>query len=143
MACLQHLVDHAINAQAQLLDESAIEQPLNDARVPRKVLVDDVVQGDMAWQAAGADNLQSIIKDPHLDASAAQAIVPMGNSVHDGFAHRKWRILWAILPPKPGENGFVSHLLPDAGPQPFDDLPQRTAELLAPLVTRQTLSNGG
>ena len=137
MAGAHHLLDHAVDAQPQLLDVAPLEQAVDQPRVAREVLVDDVVEGDVAGQAAGAADLQPVVELADLDAPAGEPVVAVADGVDQRLAHGEGRVEHAVLALQAAHHRLAAHLLQQDGPGALDDARQRAVELLAPAVARQ------
>ena len=129
---LHHLLDHPVDAQAELLDVTPLEQPVDQPGVAREVLLDDVVQRDVTGQAAGAADLQPIVELADLDAAAGQPVVAVADRVDQRLAHGEQGINVPILALEAAHHGLAAHLLEQDGPAVLDDARQCAVELLAP-----------
>ena len=140
MPRVDHLLDHQVHAQPQLLDVTPLEQTIDDARVAREVLVHDVVDGDEAGQAAGAGDLQPVGEHPYFDGAPAHAIVAVGDGVDQrladgavgGYCH-------CSLRSKPRTTAPDADFLLQNVPRALDDLRQRAVELHTPSVPGFTI----
>ena len=130
----EHVVNHLVHTQTEFLDITPLEQPLHQARVAREVLLDDVIDRNVAGQPARTIDFKAVVEHAHLDAPPAQPVVAMRNGVNERFAHGKWRVLGRLLPLQAGDDGADAHLLEDDLPRFLDQARQRAGNLLTTTI---------
>ena len=96
-AGLGHGRDHAVNAVAQPFHEAQVGEGLDDGLVAGEAFVQQVVEGHVAGQAAGAVDLHVVAEHQHPDALAADGVVAVGHRIDDGFAHDRQRVFGGLL----------------------------------------------
>ncbi len=127
---VEHQLDHAVNAVAQPFDEAHVGQNLHDDLVAREPLLDDVVQGDVAGQPAGAVEFDAVAEHEDADALAPDAVVAVGYGVDDGLAHGFDRVLCPFLALQPHQANPFAHVADQKALRPADLLGQGIADVL-------------
>jgi len=135
VAGLEHLLDHAVDAQAQLFDVAPVEQRADNARIAAEVLVHDVVDGDEAGQPAGRADLQPVAVHADLDPPPAQPVIAVADGVDQRLAHGKGGVLVRLLALQPAHHRADRHLPPGQLPDVLHHARQRAGDLLAAGVT--------
>ena len=112
MAGLDHVLDHAVDAQAQFLDIAPLVEPVDEARVAAVVLLDDVVHRDVRRQTAGAGDLHAVGVHADLDAAPGQPVVAVGDGIDQRLAHGRGGILGLFLALQAAHDGSACPSLP-------------------------------
>ncbi len=134
MSSLDHLLDHLVDAQPQLLDEAPLEQPVDEPRVAREVLFHQVIERHVAGQTAGADDLQPVGVHANLDAPPGDAVVAVGHGVDERFAYSAAGVLQHLLTLQPVDRRPDAHLVKNDRPGTLDNPRQRAVQLGAAAV---------
>jgi hypothetical protein len=98
------------------------------------VFIDEIVEGHIAGQTAGTDDLQPVAIHAYLDSPAADAVIAVGYGVDQRLAHGKARVLQQLLPFQSTDRRPNAHLVEHDGPGSLDDTGDRAGEFVAAAV---------